>query len=120
MSIQEILAGLQKTYLAAMPDKIKNLNALWSAGELEKLETEYHKLKGTGRTYGLPEFTELGATLERLCEINVTSLPQAVPLSLDLLGRMRDARLKGLSLNLDDEPDYQTLMKLVEDAIRNP
>lgn len=115
-NIQEILAGLQKTYLASIPEKVKNLEALFKANDLEKLETEYHKLKGTGRTYGLPEFTQLGATLERICETSAKSLPVAVPLSLDLLTRMRDARIQLTEIHLDLEPDYQTLLKLVDTA----
>ncbi len=117
-SLQEILAGLQKSYLASMPDKITNIGTLWQLKDLEKLETEYHKLKGTGRTYGLPEFTQLGEILERICMTDAKSLPQAVPLSLTLLSRMRDARVQGSALILDDEPDFQLLVKLVEAAGR--
>jgi HPt (histidine-containing phosphotransfer) domain-containing protein len=114
MSIQDVLAGLQKTYLASMPDKITLIESLFKNNDLEKLETEYHKLKGTGRTYGLPEFTQLGATLERICEIDPGSLVKAVPLSLGLIKRMRDARVQGAGLSLDNEPDFQTLVKIVE------
>ena len=114
MSIQEVLAGLQKTYLASMPEKISLIESLFKAGDLEKLETEYHKLKGTGRTYGLPEFTQLGATLERICETEPSQLSRAVPLSLSLMTRMRDARVQGQSLTLDSEADFQTLVRIVE------
>ena len=114
MSIQDILAGLQKTYLASMPEKITLIETLFNSNELEKLETEYHKLKGTGRTYGLPEFTQLGATLERICQSESSSLKEAVPLSLTLMKRMRDARVQdGSSLSLDNEPDFQLLMKML-------
>jgi HPt (histidine-containing phosphotransfer) domain-containing protein len=114
MSIQDVIAGLQKTYLASMPEKIALIDSLFKSGDLEKLETEYHKLKGTGRTYGLPEFTDLGATLERICEIDPSSLAQAVPLSLELMARMRDARVHGASVDLANEPNFQTLLKIVE------
>jgi HPt (histidine-containing phosphotransfer) domain-containing protein len=118
MSIQDVLAGLQKTYLASMPDKIALIETLFRDRDLEKLETEYHKLKGTGRTYGLPEFTQLGALLERICEIDPASLSTAVPLSLSLLTRMRDARAQGegSGLALENESDFQTLVKIVEAA----
>jgi HPt (histidine-containing phosphotransfer) domain-containing protein len=114
MSIQDVLAGLQKTYLASMPEKIALIQSLHAAGDLEKLETEYHKLKGTGRTYGLPEFTQLGATLERICEVSPDSLSQAVPLSLSLMTRMRDARVQGSQVAIENESEFQTLIKIVE------
>lgn len=97
-----------------MPEKISLIESLHSAGDLEKLETEYHKLKGTGRTYGLPEFTQVGATLERICDVAPEALPQAVPLSLSLMARMRDARVQGTSVVIEAEPDFQTLVKIVE------
>ncbi len=115
MSIQDVLAGLQKTYLASMPDKITLIETLFKSNDLERLETEYHKLKGTGRTYGLPEFTQLGATLERICEVKPLSLGEAVPLSISLMHRMRDARVQGgLCLSLDNEPDFQILMEIIK------
>jgi len=67
-SLQDVLAELQRNYIASMPGKITVLDGLWRAGELDKLRTEYHKLKGTGKTYGLPEVTQVGEALERLCD----------------------------------------------------
>lgn len=113
-SLQDILAGLQKTYLAALPEKIANIEQLHKSGDREKLVTEYHKLKGTGRTYGLPEFTQIGEILERICLKDPASLPHAVPLSITLLTRSRDARVQGGHLALDNEPDFQKLVKIVE------
>ena len=101
-----------------MSDKIALIDSLLKINDLAKLETEYHKLKGTGRTYGLPEFTQLGATLERICELDPSSLKVAVPLSLSLMSRMRDARVQdGSCLNLDTEPDFQVLLKMVTKKI---
>ena len=113
-SLQDILAGLQKTYLASMPDKIKLIEQLSKANDREKLVTEYHKLKGTGRTYGLPEFTQIGEIVERIGLSDPNSLSKAVPLSLKLLSMCRDARVQALTPNLDDEPDFQSLVKIAD------
>jgi Hpt domain len=115
-SLAEVLAGLQKSYLAAIPEKIVNLEALFKASELVKLETEYHKLKGTGRTYGLPEVTEIGAVLERICQLDPGNLATAVPLSLTLLAKMRDHRTAGQPYVLDGELEFIALNKIVEAA----
>lgn len=117
-SLKDVLAELQKNYLASMPEKIQNLETLWSGRKLELLKTDYHKLKGTGRTYGFPEITLLGAAMERLCEIDQSSLERAVPISLVLLSRIRDMRAKGQPLDLDQEPDFKTIVTMVEAADR--
>jgi HPt (histidine-containing phosphotransfer) domain-containing protein len=113
MSMKDLLAELQKDYLASFPDKVANLRKLFQENNLEDLQTEYHKLKGTGRTYGVPEVSQLGGALERLCEEDSDSLMSAVPLSLLILDRIRVSRGKGLPLNLDDDRDFQTIIELV-------
>jgi HPt (histidine-containing phosphotransfer) domain-containing protein len=113
MSLKELLAELQKDYLASFPDKIANLRKLFLADQLDDLQTEYHKLKGTGRTYGVPEVSQLGGALERLCQEDPDSLPSAVPLSLAVLERIRISRAKDMPLNLDDDRDFQTIIEMV-------
>lgn len=113
MSLQALLAELQKNYLASMPDKIAALQNLWSAKQLDLLETEYHKLKGTGRTYGLPEITQLGAALERLCEAAPQTLPEAVPISIRLLEKIRVQRVAGETPDLDGEPEFKIIVTMV-------
>ncbi|MES2965009.1 MAG: Hpt domain-containing protein [Bdellovibrionota bacterium] len=115
-SLKDVLAGLQKSYLASMPEKIRNLEVLWSDRKLDLLKTDYHKLKGTGRTYGFPEITALGAAMERLCEIDQPSLERAVPISLKLMTRIGDLRAKGQALDLDQEPEFKTIVTMVEAA----
>jgi len=115
-SLKDVLAGLQKAYLASMPEKIQNLELLWNKRQLDLLKTDYHKLKGTGRTYGFPEITSLGAAMERLCEIDQPSLERAVPISLKLMNRIRDTRAAGQALDLDQEPDFKTIVTMVEKA----
>lgn len=117
-SLKDVLAVLQKNYLASMPEKIQNIEVLWKDRKLELLKTDYHKLKGTGRTYGLPEVTALGAALERLCEIDQSSLERAVPMSLKLMKLIHQTRLNGVAVDLDQEPDFKTIVAMVEAADR--
>lgn len=115
-SLAEVLAGLQKSYLASMPEKISNLQALHLANDLVKLETEYHKLKGTGRTYGLPEVTQLGAVLERVCQIAPDLLSKSVPLSLTLLAQIRDTRIQGQPYVLEGVSEFEELGRILAEA----
>lgn len=115
-SLAEVLAGLQKSYLASMPEKISNLQMLYQTHDLVKLETEYHKLKGTGRTYGLPEVTQLGALLERICQIAPDQLEACVPLSLALLAKTRDSRVAGQPYVLEGVEEFEALSRILADA----
>ncbi len=122
-SLAALLAELQKNYLASFAEKKVNLENLWKTGKLEELTTEYHKLKGTGRTYGLPEVTQLGEVLESICEYHVglqneatltAALARAVPVSLRLLDRIQTSRTSaGEEYILDADADFLLLLALL-------
>jgi hypothetical protein len=118
MSLTELLAQLQKDYLATFPDKIKNLGTLWKTERITDLETEYHKLKGTGRTHGLPEVSQLGEAMERLCETDRKApypvLTIAVPISLEIFDKIRQSRERGEAFRLETEPGFAKLVAMVQ------
>ncbi|MES2854601.1 MAG: Hpt domain-containing protein [Bdellovibrionota bacterium] len=114
MSLQDLLAGLQKTYLASMPEKIARIETLFSAKSFDELESEYHKLKGTGRTYGIPEVTQLGAAMERLCDTHAEHLGQMVPVSVQLIKAITESRIAGNAFDLDSNADFKKIIDLIE------
>lgn len=118
MSLQDVLAGLQKNYLASMPEKIERIETLFKAKSLDELESEYHKLKGTGRTYGIPEVTQLGAAMERLCDSLPEKLGEKVPVSVRLIKEITAARLKGQVYDLDAQEDFQKIVALIDEKDR--
>lgn len=111
MTLKALLAELQVEYLSTFPSKCKVLNEFFSDGKLEELQMEYHKLKGTGRTYGLPEVSRLGETLEALCNECRESLPEAVPASIRILGRIRESRVAEREHELDIDRDFVFLLR---------
>jgi HPt (histidine-containing phosphotransfer) domain-containing protein len=112
--IQELLGQLRQTYLATLPDKIVNLESLWKAQSLQLLKTEYHKLKGTGRTYGLPEVSQLGEALEHLYEAAPAPvIDKAVQLSLSLLRDISTQRSKGLPLDIENTAGFAEITALL-------
>ena len=117
MSFKALLDELKKDYIATLPEKIENIRTLWQAGNLEELHSEYHKMKGTGRTYGIPEVSQLGEALETLCEAKTPDahevLSRAVPMSLTILGKIRDSRLKDTALNIEDDRDFRVIVEFV-------
>ena len=119
MSLEQLLAELRESYVASLPQKIEKIEQLWSARELKLLETEYHKLKGTGRTYGLPEISQLGGVMEQICETAPELLTNAVPLSLQLLAWIRRQRDDGQPPTIDSHADFQALRDILAAAGAN-
>lgn len=116
MSLKNVLAGLQKDYIASIPEKMASISHHWQTGKLLDLQSDYHKMKGTGRTYGIPEITQLGAAMEALCLTYRSSLAQTVPLSLAILDRIRTIRERGEQFEIDNDPDFQEISRLVKNA----
>jgi HPt (histidine-containing phosphotransfer) domain-containing protein len=115
MSLEDVLAQLQKTYIKNMPIKLQAMKSLIDAKDFKSLREEFHKIKGTGRTYGLPEVTELGAIFEEIliaCEFN----PQ-INWALDAHDLFRDihsSRIKEKPFKIDQDPRYKNLQTTLE------
>ena len=50
MSLDDVLAELRKTYLEALPARAALIEKLLTEGRYAEVETEFHKLKGTGKS----------------------------------------------------------------------
>lgn len=114
MSLQNLLAELQKEYLESLPEKIKSISELIRAKELELVETEFHKLKGTGRTYGVPEISRVGELGERACWIPDGKRDDAITQALSLLSKVHTSRSQGKELQIDDDESCKALSDLVQ------
>lgn len=114
MSLQNLLAELQKEYLDSLPEKIKSISELINTQQLELVETEFHKLKGTGRTYGVPEISRVGELGERSCWITDSKRDDAISQALKLLAKVHDSRSKGEEFQIEDDEACKALISLVE------
>jgi HPt (histidine-containing phosphotransfer) domain-containing protein len=65
--LSELLLELKNEYRKNFPKRIQVLRELTQRQDWECLTREFHKLKGTGRTYGYPEVSILCEVLEEAC-----------------------------------------------------
>jgi HPt (histidine-containing phosphotransfer) domain-containing protein len=114
---QKILDELRAAYLASMPEKRDVIVAAWKVNDIKALRAEYHKLKGTGKTYGLEALSILGAKLELLCEQRPATLAEAVPLSLSIFDAIRATGLAGEAFSLERAPGWERLRVLAEGLV---
>ncbi len=77
------LEGIVPGYLVARRAEVSEMMALLSASDFKRLTFIGHNMKGTGRSYGFPELTRIGAALEQSAK---QMEPEAISLQLAELG----------------------------------
>jgi len=113
VSFEDLLKSLQQEYLSSIPEKIKIITAQIEALDVSNVRESFHKLKGTGKTYGIPEVSELGAVVESICLGHpVNSLP-AGTLAVAILRDIHTARIEGASYDLNKDTRLAVLQKLL-------
>lgn len=95
MSFEKMMEELRREYVGSIPQKIKDIEAHLAAGDTATLRDDFHKLKGTGKTYGIPEISELGEAVEKICLRKPEAIPTVIPNALSLLHAIHTSRLAG-------------------------
>jgi HPt (histidine-containing phosphotransfer) domain-containing protein len=88
VSFDDLLKTLQEDYLKSLPEKIKIITAQVQANDASNVRESFHKLKGTGKTYGFPEVSELAEVVENICIVQpgagLNAARQAIPVLEDI------------------------------------
>ena len=112
MSLDDVLAELRKTYLEALPARADLIAKLHANSQYAEVKTEFHKLKGTGKTYGLPEVSSIAEIAERLVELGTASADPSIPVALNALRKVTSSRAAGAPLDLTSDEDFLYLTEL--------
>lgn len=107
--LKSLMAELREEYLNGFPEKYLRLQDCFAKQDWYSIELEYHKLKGTGTTYGVPEVTELCEVLERLCRNNKSIDKNVLDLSIELLKKIKQKYQENQDFNLAANKDFQKL-----------
>lgn len=67
MSFEDMMKQLRQDYIENLPAKIEEIQTRLDATHIEQLREDFHKLKGTGKTYGFPEISQLAEVVEDIC-----------------------------------------------------
>ncbi len=110
------MAELRTEYLASFPQKFSEIESHLKAREFVRLREDFHKLKGTGKTYGIPEISELCAVVEKIClnaagatpdkQTDLAHAAETVRVALTVLHRIVDSRKTGQQLNLAEVQEF--------------
>lgn len=109
MTFDDMMDELRQEYVASLPSKILTIEEHFAAQDIPELQNDFHKLKGTGKTYGLPEVSELGMAMENICKTKPDQLAESFPLAIKLLKRIYDERLSGKAVDLSTQPEFSSI-----------
>lgn len=107
-----MMAELRAEYIATMPQKIGEIKAFAAAHNADALREAFHKLKGSGKTYGIAEVSELFEVCERHCLRKPELSGQVATLALKLFTAIYEARKNGKNFNVSDTEEFKALRSL--------
>lgn len=114
VSFEELLKTLRAEYLASLPQKVDLIKKQIATGSKLEIRDSFHKLKGTGRTYGLPEVSELAEVTEAICMEKADQSETAAEQAVAILQEIYTARQQGQAFALEQDPRFQLIRKLLQ------
>lgn len=114
MNLDEMLGELKQEYLESIPNKIIEIKNHLNEENYELLRNDFHKIKGTGKTYGLPEISELGAVMEVLCIEKPSELKDHILISLELLKEIHSSRIASQEFSLNKDARFITMQSFLK------
>lgn len=104
-----LFAELKGEYLDTFPEKIKSIETFWQKRDRKNLQNEYHKIKGTGSTYGAEELSTIADIMEELCERDSQHLGMSIMISLDAFQKVCHHHRKNIPIDLNKEKFFRLL-----------
>lgn len=104
-----LFAELKVEYIDSFHEKIDVIYECWQKKTLGPLTMEYHKIKGTGTTYGVSPISQVAEIMEDLCHKDSEKLGLCVLLSVDLLKKICKNEKHKIPYALDKERIYKFL-----------
>jgi HPt (histidine-containing phosphotransfer) domain-containing protein len=114
MSFEKMMEGLRAEYVQSLPKKMDDIQSHLSVRDTALLRDDFHKLKGTGKTYGIPEISQLGEAVEKICKNKSEQALEIIPLALSLLALIHQKRSHGQMCLISDNPQFARIQKLAE------
>jgi HPt (histidine-containing phosphotransfer) domain-containing protein len=109
---EQMMSELREEYLQSFAEKFNQMQQFFEGQDWYSLELEFHKLKGTGTTYGVPEVTELCQKMEALCRQQQKISETLLKMAIELLSAIRDKYMKNQEFDLSSDPRYLKIEQL--------
>ncbi len=113
LNVEEIIKELSVDYVEALPAVVDRLEAFTDQNNLSQIREEFHKLKGTGKPYGLDEITVLGETMERICVAFAEDAIEFIPTAISILEKIYETRIADRRFSIEDDGDFNAINNYV-------
>ncbi len=118
MSMDEVLKELQGEYIKSLPEKIRHIEKMYKSGKYPEVQDAFHKIKGSGMTYSVPELSAIGATLESICLSYPKEMGWAVQKALYLMQQVYTYRLAGRAYAPEKNEEFQKMLGIIETSAK--
>ena len=108
----QMLQEMKQDYLESFPKRISLIKKYMSEDKWQSVHEEYHKLKGTGKTYGFSEISIVCEVLELLSMKQPVTEVALFQDSIGLLERMHQTYLQNQPFELEKDPVATRLLAL--------
>lgn len=103
---EKMMSELREDYIKSIPLKIMDIELHLAAKMWPELRNDFHKLKGTGKTYGIPEISTLCDPVEKICVNKPEAVLAVIPSALFLLKEIYSQRLANKEYALENNPAF--------------
>jgi HPt (histidine-containing phosphotransfer) domain-containing protein len=93
-SYKDMMADLRKDYIASLQERMNLVREALNSLDWPALYTQFHKLKGTGKTYGCPEISYVASPLEALADSKNESHLDAIREGFEFLERISNSYIQ--------------------------
>jgi HPt (histidine-containing phosphotransfer) domain-containing protein len=106
---KEAFEALRKKYLNGIPEKILNIRKMITTNETHLLQQEFHKIKGSGKTYGYPDVTLIAFHIDKHCKMGNPNMFVLAEKACVLLQKIYDSHTTQQSYDLQNDPLFKEI-----------
>ena len=109
---EALIKELRVDYLKSFPEKIATLQKFFAEKNWPSLENEFHKIKGTGKTYGVPEMSDVCGLMENICRNKSEKIGLGFPASIEVIENIEKAYQTKTDVGLEELESYNKLREI--------
>lgn len=103
MSFAAMMEQLKKEYIESLPEKMAQIQKHIELQAHDAIREDFHKLKGTGSTYGLPEVSTLAQVVEDICIQDISRSVDTATKALEILQDIYSSRASESSYSIETD-----------------
>lgn len=103
------LEELRNKYIKSFPEKISQIRKYIATKDLPPIQVEFHKLKGSGKTYGISDISDIAVLIEQHCKNNHPQTFENAEKACLLLEKIKNALENNLTFNALSDPLFKEI-----------